>query len=302
MDNIKEATKYLNDVANEIEEKIASYLSVKEPPVIFEAMRYAVLGGGKRLRAALCYLGAFGEEYLAIPAACAVEMIHAYSLVHDDLPIMDDDDYRRGKPSCHIAFGEANALLAGDALLTKAFEIVLDLKNNPVLAAKELALAAGAEGMVGGQVLDLYYEGAKKEEANFKTLYSINNKPIGVEDLKILHSKKTGALITVSLKLGAIAAKREDLLEKYTEYGNLIGLLFQVTDDILDVVGTAKALGKTPGKDASAGKVTYTTLLGLEASLAFAKEIAEKAEIAAEGLPGESILKGLANYILVRES
>ena len=280
------AVEYLKKAAEVVEKELDRYISVQEPEVIFEAMRYSLLGGGKRLRAALAILAAYGEEELAIPAACAVEMVHAYSLIHDDLPCMDNDDFRRGKPSCHKAFDEATALLAGDALLTKAFETVLDLKYNPLMAARELAVAAGAEGMVGGQVLDLSFE----------------NTEITYDELKKIHSKKTGALITVSLRLGALAAQRESLLAKYTLYGNNIGLAFQITDDILDVIGDPKKLGKTLGKDKEQGKSTYPTLFGMERSVELAKEAVAKAIDAANGLPGEEILVGLAQYVLVRES
>lgn len=280
------AVEYLKKAAEVVEKELDRYISVQEPEVIFEAMRYSLLGGGKRLRAALAILAAYGEEELAIPAACAVEMVHAYSLIHDDLPCMDNDDFRRGKPSCHKAFDEATALLAGDALLTKAFETVLDLKYNPLMAARELAVAAGAEGMVGGQVLDLSFE----------------NTEITYDELKKIHSKKTGALITVSLRLGALAARRESLLAKYTLYGNNIGLAFQITDDILDVIGDPKKLGKTLGKDKEQGKSTYPTLFGMERSVELAKEAVAKAIDAANGLPGEEILVGLAQYVLVRES
>lgn len=279
------AKEYLNKIAKIVEIELDRYIPLREPESLFTAMRYSLLGGGKRIRAALAALAAYGEEELAMPAACAIEMVHAYSLIHDDLPSMDNDDFRRGKPSCHKAFDEATALLAGDALLTKAFEVVLETKNNPLLATLELAKAAGASGMVGGQVLDLASEG----------------KNISYDELKVVHSKKTGALITVALRMGALAAQRESVLDKYTIYGEQLGLAFQITDDILDVTGDATLLGKTLGKDATQGKSTYPRLLGLEKSRQLANEAIEKAIVAIEGLPGEEILKGLANYILVRE-
>lgn len=279
------AKEYLNKIAKIVEIELDRYIPLREPESLFTAMRYSLLGGGKRIRAALAALAAYGEEELAMPAACAIEMVHAYSLIHDDLPSMDNDDFRRGKPSCHKAFDEATALLAGDALLTKAFEVVLETKNNPLLATLELAKAAGASGMVGGQVLDLASEG----------------KNISYDELKVVHSKKTGALITVALRMGALAAQRESVLDKYTIYGEQLGLAFQITDDILDVTGDATLLGKTLGKDATQGKSTYPRLFGLEKSRQLANEAIEKAIVAIEGLPGEEILKGLANYILVRE-
>ncbi len=284
--NLDLALLYLQSVVTQIEVHLKRYLAISNPPLLYQAMQYALLGGGKRFRAALAFLGAYGEEELAIPAACAVEMVHAYSLIHDDLPCMDNDDFRRGKPSCHIAFGEAIALLAGDALLTKAFETVMELKNNSLMASLELAKAAGAAGMVGGQVMDLEAE----------------NKKLTPAELGTLHAKKTGALITVALKMGALSAKREKFLASLTVYGENIGLAFQITDDILDVEGKASTLGKTPGKDVILNKSTYTTLYGLEKAKQLAKEACVRAQKAAIGLPGEEILLGLASYILSRKS
>lgn len=284
--NLDIALLYLQSVATQVEIHLESYVAISNPPLLSQAMRYALLGGGKRFRATLAFLGAYGEEELAIPAACAIEMVHAYSLIHDDLPCMDNDDFRRGKPSCHKAFGEAIALLAGDALLTKAFETVLELKNNPLSASLELAKAAGAAGMVGGQVMDLEAE----------------NKKLTPVELRILHAQKTGALITAALKMGALAAKRDNLVASLTVYGDNIGLAFQITDDILDVEGKASILGKTPGKDVILNKSTYTTLFGLKKAKQLAKEACVRAQKAALGLPGEEILLGLAGYILSRKS
>jgi len=286
MKDISTAKDYLNLAATKVEEELDRLLIVKDPPIIYEAMRYSTLGGGKRLRSALCFLGAYGKEELALPAACAVEMIHAYSLIHDDLPCMDDDDLRRGKPSCHKAFGEAIALLAGDALIARAFEVLTEQKNCTLQAVKELAIASGADMMVGGQVLDLEAE----------------NKDITFEDLKTIHTKKTGALITVSLKLGALSAGRQGLLSQISSYGQKIGLAFQITDDILDVVGTKDSLGKTPGKDASSGKNTYVSLLGMEKAKVLAEKNVLEAKETAKGLPGEQILKDFADFILFRNN
>ena len=205
---IDDFRQYLEEAAEKVEMALEKVLKVGDPAVIFEAMRYSTLDGGKRIRAALCFLGAYGSEELALPAACAVEMIHAYSLIHDDLPCMDNDDFRRGKPSCHKAYGEAVALLAGDALIAKAFEVLATQENNALLAVKELAQASGTQGMVGGQVLDLLSE----------------NKAIGSDQLKTIHAKKTGVLISTSLKLGALAADRKELLPQLTTYGEKIGL------------------------------------------------------------------------------
>ncbi|MHB8253458.1 MAG: farnesyl diphosphate synthase [Acidiferrobacter sp.] len=222
------------------------------PGDLHEAMRYATLGGGKRLRACLVYatgeaLGAALEDL--DHAAAAVELIHAYSLVHDDLPCMDDDDLRRGKPSCHKAFGEATALLAGDALQTQAFSV---LASAATLSAEvrvrmmaELARASGSQGMVGGQALDL---NAGPEAT--------------VEVLEERHNRKTGALIHAAVRLGALAA-RSEVPASLDHYGAALGLAFQIADDLLDVEGEAQVVGKTVGADAAAGKATFASVLGV---------------------------------------
>jgi farnesyl diphosphate synthase len=228
-----------------------------EPPQsLHEAMRYAVLGGGKRTRALLAYAG--GELTGAEPAAvdrpaAAVELIHAYSLIHDDLPCMDDDVLRRGKPTCHVAFGEATALLAGDALQSLAFEVLADASDdNARRAVLQLAQAAGSRGMAGGQAIDLACTGQALE----------------LSELERMHRLKTGALIRAEINLGAdcgraMTAGENDALHRYA---SAIGLAFQVVDDVLDVEGTAQSLGKTAGKDAVQRKSTYVTLLGLAAA------------------------------------
>jgi farnesyl diphosphate synthase len=228
-----------------------------EPPQpLHEAMRYAVLGGGKRTRALLAYAG--GELTGAEPAAvdgpaAAVELIHAYSLIHDDLPCMDDDVLRRGKPTCHVAFGEATALLAGDALQSLAFEILADASiDNSRRAVLQLSQATGSRGMAGGQAIDLACTGQELE----------------LSELERMHRLKTGALIRAAVHLGAdcgraMTAGENDALHRYA---SAIGLAFQVVDDVLDVEGTAQSLGKTAGKDAAQRKSTYVTLLGLTAA------------------------------------
>src|SRR4051794_24761954 len=231
------------------------------PENLHTAMRYAALGAGKRVRALLAY--AAGELVMADPAdvdaaAAAVELIHAYSLVHDDLPCMDDDVLRRGKPTCHVAFGEATALLAADALQTLAFELLTDgIAPESAARVKRLAHASGSRGMAGGQALDLSSVG----------------KPLSIPELQRMHRLKTGALIEASVALGvgcgaALSASETDALERYARAG---GLAFQGVDDVVDLEGTAGTLGKSIGKDAEQGKPTYVTLLGLEA----AKEEAE---------------------------
>ncbi|NCZ96606.1 MAG: polyprenyl synthetase family protein [Verrucomicrobia bacterium] len=226
------------------------------PRLIHEAMRYSLLAGGKRLRPILCLAAARaagGRETNALPGACAVECIHTYSLIHDDLPCMDDDDFRRGRPTNHKVYGEAVAVLAGDGLLTEAFASVARIKPNRRYSAAdfvaELAHASGSLGLIAGQVLDLDSE----------------KKRIPLKKLVEIHRAKTGALITTSLRLGAMSAGADArTLSHLTRFGRALGLAFQVIDDILDIVSTKEKLGKSIGKDQSSGKATYPRLLGLE--------------------------------------
>ncbi|MGB9670011.1 MAG: (2E,6E)-farnesyl diphosphate synthase [Halothiobacillaceae bacterium] len=261
---------------------------------LVEAMRYAVLGPGKRVRPFLVY--ASGEladaDTAALDApACALEMMHAYSLVHDDLPAMDDDDLRRGRPTCHRAFDEATAILVGDALQTRAFEL---LAEAPGLAEKTriamistLARAAGSQGMVGGQAIDLAAIGQRPELAA----------------LERMHRMKTGALIEASVILGALAGNPDEaMLERLTRYARAIGLAFQVRDDILDVTADSQILGKTQGKDAAHAKPTYVSLLGLEAAQILAGKLRDEAEAALDGLPRADHLRALARYIVERQA
>ncbi len=242
-----------------INEALEKYMPESDD-VVTEAMKYSVRNGGKRIRPMLVLefcKSCGGDVNKALPFACAVEMIHTYSLIHDDLPCMDDDDYRRGKPSCHIAFGEANALLAGDSLLTLAFQTVAnaDLEAGLVVkATKELAKAAGILGMVGGQVLDLQNE----------------NKALTVSDLEKIDNLKTGELIRISCVLGCLAANAQDKIPSAEKYAKGIGLAFQIIDDVLDVTSDAETLGKPIGSDSENQKSTYVSLLGIEKS----KEIA----------------------------
>ncbi len=266
------------------------------PTNIHAAIRWSVFAGGKRFRPAL--LLAVGETFGAprgslIATACALEMIHTYSLVHDDLPSMDDDDLRRGRPTCHVRFGEATAILAGDALLTLAFKTVAEDEKLPaakrVLLISEIAGAAGTpEGMVAGQAYDL--------EAEART--------VAAEELEKIHRLKTGALITVAARCGAIIADASPAeLTAVTEYASQLGLLFQITDDLLDVTATAEAIGKTPGKDARSRKATYPALHGIEATrnyLASTHAAARKPLSNIE--PSTDLLRAIADFILQREA
>jgi farnesyl diphosphate synthase len=261
-----------------------------EAPRLCEAMRYATLGGGKRIRALLAY--AAGEFAGAEPAdvdapAAAVEMIHAYSLVHDDLPSMDNDTMRRGRPTCHVAFGEATALLAGDALQSQAFETLGRAKLRDAAAACALlAQASGAIGMAGGQAIDLDATGRTMDERALETM----------------HRMKTGALIRAAVRLGAAAGRAlpNDAERALDAYAAAAGLAFQVVDDVLDVEGTSSALGKTAGKDAAQGKPTYVSLLGLDAARAKAHALADGARAAIAGHGGSRRLVEIADDIVRR--
>ncbi|ADI01217.1 polyprenyl synthetase family protein [Syntrophothermus lipocalidus] len=268
------------------------------PQVIHRAMHYAVFNGGKRLRPILVLESAqvVGKDLTrALPVACAMEMIHSYSLVHDDLPAMDDDDLRRGKPTCHKVFGEANAILTGDALLTLAFEIMTACAELPGMepryvakVVRETARAVGSLGMVGGQVLDLELEG---KDTDFFTL-------------KTLHSKKTGALFRACLRAGALLFGVEDeRLQALTRYAENFGLAFQITDDILDVEGDEKITGKPVGSDEKKQKVTYPSLLGMDEAKKLAKSSVEEAVESLNVFGAEAdFLRNLALYLLHRRS
>ena len=253
-----------------IEEALDRALTFEPCPqqAVIDAMRYSLLGGGKRLRAILLleFAGVCGvSEEAAMPFAAALEMIHAYSLIHDDLPCMDDDDLRRGKPSCHIRFGEANALLAGDALLTHAFQTAATaqglLPHRVMEAAAELARAAGAFGMIGGQVLDLESEGRE------------------IDELRLLniHRLKTGAMISAGPVIGCILGGETSKVPLAREYGADLGLAFQIVDDILDVTGDEQSLGKPVGSDRENVKTTTAVLYGLERAGRLAEELTDKA-------------------------
>ena len=246
------------------------------------------------------------------PAACAVEMIHAYSLIHDDLPAMDDDDLRRGLPTCHKKFGEALAILAGDALQTTAFQVLADgyPPTTAAAACKELARAAGPAGMIGGQVDDMAASGiaasGRRETAGMSHQPAHAGRS-PVESLEHLHARKTGALIRASLRLGALAAfapdaAPADVMERLDGYGRRLGLAFQITDDLLDVEGSADRTGKRVGKDAGRGKLTYPGLLGAEESRRRAERLCREAREQLEPLgPAAAHLLALASYVLERD-
>ncbi|MBC3421024.1 MULTISPECIES: (2E,6E)-farnesyl diphosphate synthase [unclassified Pseudomonas] len=268
----------------------------KELERLYAAMRYSVMNGGKRVRPLLAYAAceAFGvAPEQANGAACAVELIHAYSLVHDDLPAMDDDDLRRGQPTTHKAFDEACAILAGDGLQSLAFSALLDTRLSPQTDAIRLAMvqalakAAGPAGMVGGQAIDLGSVGLKLDQ----------------NALEYMHRHKTGALIEASVRLGALASGRAEptQLDALQTYAQAIGLAFQVQDDILDVESDTATLGKRQGADIARDKPTYPALLGLEAAKGYAIELRDQALVALEGF-GESAepLRALARYIVER--
>jgi geranylgeranyl diphosphate synthase type II len=246
-----------------------------KPFTIHKAMRHSVFAGGKRLRPVLCLAAAEtcgGSMDAAMPAACAVECLHTYSLIHDDLPSMDNDDFRRGVPTCHKVYGDGIAVLAGDALQALAFELTAQVPATERYCAatlvKELAVTAGSLHLVGGQVADLEGEG----------------KSLQLDDLRFIHEGKTAALLTTSLKLGAMSANASSAhLEAIRKFGMATGLAFQIIDDILDVTQTSEKLGKSAGKDLAAEKSTYPALLGLEGSRAEARRLTQESTDAIDG-------------------
>ena len=264
------------------------------PATIHKAMRYSIFAGGKRMRPALCLAAAQacgGSEKDALPLACAVECIHTYSLIHDDLPAMDNDDFRRGKPTNHKVFGEGIAVLAGDALLTQAFEIAAQSKAAPRYAREtfilELAKASGSLQLIAGQVADLEAEGKKISEP----------------ELKFIHERKTSALLCCSVRLGGMSANCTSAqLAALTDFGYHVGLAFQVIDDILDVTQTTEQLGKTAGKDVAVQKATYPAIVGLDKSRQIATRLTDKAFAALKTFKGRAIaLESLAQYLLQRD-
>ncbi|WBY64816.1 polyprenyl synthetase family protein [Thermocaproicibacter melissae] len=287
------------DYISAVEEALARYVpeTTLMQSELFRAMRYSLLAGGKRIRPILvlefCGLCG-GDQEAALPFACAVEMIHTYSLIHDDLPCMDNDDMRRGKPSNHVVFGEAQALLAGDALLTRAFEVMLSSESIRLVGAEKaanaagaLAFAAGAYGMAGGQAIDLMSEG----------------KQISIETLQKMDECKTGALIRAAAKMGCILAGAEsNLIRAADEYAAAVGFAFQIVDDILDVKGNAETLGKPIGSDKEKEKSTYVSLLGMEKAQKAVSQLTEDAVRTLDAFNGDtSYLRTLAMELARRD-
>jgi len=288
----------MRDCQSRVEAALETWLpdAGTEPAVLHEAMRYAVLGGGKRIRPVLVYAAgkAFGVEpdCLDGPAA-AVELIHSYSLIHDDLPAMDDDDLRRGRPTCHKAFDEATAILAGDAIQALAFHVLAadtGINVDPaqrIAMIDRLAVASGSRGMAGGQAIDLGAVG----------------RTLDIRELENMHRHKTGALIRASVELGALSRPGYDpaLLGKAAEFADCIGLAFQVQDDILDIEGDTETLGKPQGSDVERNKPTYPNLLGLEGAKEAARQLHRQALAALDGFDaGADTLRQLADYIVSR--
>jgi farnesyl diphosphate synthase len=283
---------------DEVELALSQWVGVGAPDALAEPMRYAVLGGGKRIRALLAFAAqeaVQGEREAGLRAACAIELIHAYSLVHDDMPCMDNDVLRRGKPTVHVQFGQASALLAGDALQAQAFELLtpedgaVSLAHQAKLCAL-LARAAGATGMAGGQAIDLASVGIALDEPQ----------------LRQMHRLKTGALLQASVLMGAACAKgvSDRTWIALTTYADALGLAFQVVDDVLDVTADAVTLGKTAGKDAANDKPTYVSLLGLEPAKALAQSLLEQAmnALADAELEDTRALAALAQLVVQRNS
>jgi geranylgeranyl diphosphate synthase type II len=280
-----------------IERALDRYLpkATAKPATLHRAMRYSLFAGGKRLRPILCLAAAEacgGKIGNALPLACALECIHTYSLVHDDLPSMDNDDFRRGRPTCHKIFGEGIAILAGDALLTIAFEIVSNAKPtsryDTSILLREIAVAAGSQKLIAGQVADLEAEGRNAKR----------------DQLQFIHENKTAAILRSSVRLGAMSANADARkLSAVTRFGQRLGLAFQIIDDILDVTQTSEILGKSAGKDVAAKKATYPAVIGLEKSRAEARRLTRQAHNALSMFRSRDAepLHALANYLLERE-
>ncbi|OCA03843.1 polyprenyl synthetase family protein [Akkermansia glycaniphila] len=288
--------EYIAATAEQVDQALDSMLppDTASPATIHQAMRYSIFAGGKRIRPVLCIAAAEacgGNAATAMPAACAVETLHTYTLIHDDLPCMDNDDLRRGKPTNHKVFGEGIAVLAGDALLTEAFAMLARLPENASYSVadyvRELAEATGSRQLIGGQVLDLEGEGRQ----------------LTIEELRAIHNGKTSALLTAAIRLGAMsAAAASEQLAALTAYGQNLGLAFQIIDDILDITSTPETLGKSIGKDEQAGKATYPALVGIDHARQEARDLTVAACKALDIFPEQQRTRLLAlnDYLLNR--
>lgn len=294
-ERMTQAEAYLERCHKEIDQALDHFMSHNTTSErLRDTMRYSVLGGGKRVRPALCLAAAKAmgvNEKTALAPACALELIHAYSLVHDDLPAMDDDDLRRGRPTAHIAFDEASAILAGDALQSLAFSLLSEAPDltdrQRVVMVSELARASGHEGMVGGQAIDLESVGQQ----------------LNVEQLETMHRHKTGALIEASVRLGALTAENvtERQLSDLSDYASALGLAFQVQDDLLDIEGDTQIIGKRQGSDAAKEKPTYPALLGIDGARQHLTRLLNDALNAIEGFGSEAdTLRAMADYVVAR--
>jgi geranylgeranyl diphosphate synthase type II len=289
---MNELQNYLKQQADAINQALEALLppAGERPDKLHKAMRYSVFAGGKRLRPALCIsaceaCGGTAEQ--SVRAACALELLHTYTLIHDDLPAMDDDTLRRGRPTCHIAFDEATAILAGDALLTLAFEVLAGIPNIGGALALELARAAGSRGVIGGQMEDMDAEG-KTPDANL---------------VEYIHRNKTAALIRAACVMGGICAGANvKTLEKLASYGEKIGLAFQLADDLLDESATVEELGKDIGSDKAHGKMTWPAVHGIEKTAADMRRLETAALAALQGLENPARLEQLARFVVCRSS
>ena len=292
---IRQAEAYLDQCRQQVDRELDRCLARHATSErLQETMRYSVLGGGKRVRPALCMAAARAmgsDESTALAPACALELIHAYSLVHDDLPAMDDDDLRRGRPTAHIAFDEASAILAGDALQTLAFALLSDAPalsdRQRVTMISELARASGHQGMVGGQAIDLESVGRQ----------------LSMVQLEAMHRHKTGALIKASVRLGALTSETvtECQLSNLTDYASALGLAFQVQDDLLDIEGDTEIIGKRQGSDVAKAKPTYPALLGIDGARQHLARLLDEALVALESFgPEADTLRAMADYVVAR--
>lgn len=282
----------LRPIIDEVNTRLEQLLppAVEEPKLLHEAMRYSCLAPGKRLRPALtliCAEATGGSRAAALNAACAIEMIHCFSLIHDDLPAIDNDDLRRGLPTCHVKYGEAVALLAGDALFALAFEVLSKVEASPEVALecmRVLTFAVGTFGVVGGETIDILSEG----------------KPVDAETLELIHRRKTASLIAASCEIGALFGTNKAARPKLKEFGESIGLAFQIADDVLNETATPEQLGKAAGSDRERQKATYPAVYGVDASRNKALELAQSAVENVKGLHHEGLLTALAKYSVER--